>query len=460
MHDLIGKEIGKYHIIEQLGEGGMATVYKALDKTLDRYVAIKVIRADKPLTKESLARFERDAKSLAKLTHANIVNVIDYGFMGNAPYLVMPFIPSGTLRNQLGKPVAWEQAFRMLLPVARALDYAHQYKIIHRDVKPSNILITESGDPMLTDFGIAKILEGEDQTELTRTGVGLGTPEYMAPEQVLGEELDGRADQYSLGIVLYELISGRKPFQADTPMAVAAKQASQPLPRITQFVAGLPQAIENFLVKVLSKDPGNRYAGMSEMVKAMDVMLSRRNLDEKYKPAQTASTTIDQQPLRKTTAPVSTTTWIVLACAVLLIPLFYLLSPASSGGSQPDYQPPTQNSAPPAAVVPTSTRAPSSTPRPTSLQYPTIRSGTWKILSGPSDRYPLVGYLKSDEYCEIIGISQGRDYLLIVAGNDRGWVISEVFEIDLSAYNFPVIETPPLPTPRPVRTTKPSTSKY
>jgi serine/threonine protein kinase len=203
MTDFTGQTIGRYHIIEALGEGGMATVYKAFDTRLERNVAIKVIRTDlfgTTVLNRMLKRFEREAKVLAKLSHPNIVKVLDYGEHDGAPYLVMEYLPGGTLKQKLaGRQISWQDAIRLLMPVARALAHAHASGIIHRDIKPSNILITQTGEPMLSDFGIAKILENETTTELTTSGAGIGTPDYMAPEQGMGQA-DERADVYALGI--------------------------------------------------------------------------------------------------------------------------------------------------------------------------------------------------------------------------------------------------------------------
>ena len=165
MSSLIGQSLGRYHILEQLGEGGMATVYKAYDTRLETDVAVKVIRTENILPStldRSLKRFEREAKALARLTHPNIVKVTDYGEYEGKPYLVMPYLPGGTLKQKLEKPIPWQEAARLLLPIARALDFAHRQNMVHRDVKPSNILITADGEPMLTDFGIAKILDLEE----------------------------------------------------------------------------------------------------------------------------------------------------------------------------------------------------------------------------------------------------------------------------------------------------------
>ena len=273
MPNLIGQSLGRYHILEQLGEGGMAVVYKAYDTRLESDVAVKVIRTEnlpQSGVERALKRFEREAKSLAKLTHPNIVPIIDYGEYEGSPYLVMKYLPGGTLKQRLGTPMPYQEAARILAPIARALEYAHQHDIIHRDVKPSNILITESGQPMLSDFGVAKILEADETMDLTGTSMGVGTPEYMAPEQVTSKTADARADIYSLGVVFFELVTGRKPFVADTPMAVLFKQASEPLPRPRQFVLGLPEAVEKVLFKALAKKPEDRYQSMGDFAVALE----------------------------------------------------------------------------------------------------------------------------------------------------------------------------------------------
>lgn len=276
MQSLVGQSLGRYHVLEQLGEGGMAVVYKALDTRLERDVAIKIIRRDAfpPDQLELvLKRFEREAKSLARLSHPNIVKVLDYGEYEGSPYLILEHLPGGTLKGHMGRALAWQEAVRLLLPVARALAYAHQQGIIHRDVKPANILMTQSDEPMLTDFGIAKILEiGEGRT-LTGSGIGIGTPDYMAPEQGMGSKVDARADIYSLGIIFYELVAGRKPYIADTPMAIVLKHMTDPLPRPANFAPDLPEFVENVIIKTLAKAPEDRYANMSEVVMAFEKLL-------------------------------------------------------------------------------------------------------------------------------------------------------------------------------------------
>src|SRR5512136_83333 len=183
MNNLAGKDLGRYHVIEPLGQGGMASVFKAFDTSLERYVAIKIIRPDVDLGGEQaqfLTRFQREAKALAQLDHPYILKVLDYGEQAGVPYLVMPFVEGGTLKEKMGRPMPYREAAALLAPIARALDYAHQLKIIHRDVKPANILVGESNTPLLSDFGIAKMLGAGEATQLTAAGVGIGTPDYMA----------------------------------------------------------------------------------------------------------------------------------------------------------------------------------------------------------------------------------------------------------------------------------------
>lgn len=275
----VGQYIGRYHILEQLGQGGMATVYKAYDTRLERDVALKVLRVEQfapAVLERILRRFEREAKALAKLTHPNIVPIIDYGEHEGVPYLVMPFLSGGTLKAYLQKRdrLGWEEAVRLLLPIASALSFAHQHHILHRDVKPSNILLTEDGQPLLTDFGVAKILEAEEGQTLTGTGVGIGTPEYMSPEQGLGKGVGPQADVYSLGVVLYEMITGRKPYTADTPMAVVLKHVSEALPRPRMYVPELPEGVERVLLKALAKQPEDRYASMEAFAEALRGVLA------------------------------------------------------------------------------------------------------------------------------------------------------------------------------------------
>ena len=278
MEGLVGRDIGRYHIIEPLGEGGMATVYRAFDTRLEREVAIKVIQREITGSRQAaelLRRFEREAKVLAQLDHPNIVKVFDYGEYEGSPYLVMQFVRGGVLRLEPGAPLPYDEAARLLAPVARALEYAHEHKLVHRDVKPSNILLSEKGEPLLSDFGIAKILDLEESAHLTGAGVGIGTPAYMSPEQGLGNPVDYRSDIYSLGVVFYQMVTGRIPFQADTPMAIVIKHINDPLPRPRDFAPHLPDEAERIIFKAMQKKPEGRYASISEFRSALERLVER-----------------------------------------------------------------------------------------------------------------------------------------------------------------------------------------
>jgi serine/threonine protein kinase len=345
-----GVSFGRFHLYEKLGEGGMATVYKAFDTHLESEVAVKVIRNRKlapEILRKTLKRFEREARALVKLSHPNIVKIIDYGEFEGQPFLVMPYFRGGTLKDLMqGKPIPYQRAARLLSPIAHALSYAHQAKIIHRDVKPANILIDEAGNPMLTDFGIAKILDEENPINLTGTSAVIGTPEYMAPEQVRSDAVDHRADIYALGVVFYEMVTGRKPFQADTPVAVLFKHVSDPLPRPSSFVSNLPEEVEYFLIKALAKKPENRYRDMAEFKKGLQKLqepLSRRKfflrknihkLYEQQPVSSGAELTYDQLdpgvskkpiPIIHSQYPVSKRFWILVPGVLIVLLVFVFL---------------------------------------------------------------------------------------------------------------------------------------
>ncbi len=283
MTDLSGQNLGRYHLIEKIGEGGMAVVYKSLDTQLERYVAIKVIQPYQEHKEQFLTRFKREARSLAKLNHPNIIKILDFGEESGTTYLVLDLVEGETLRSKLDRPITFSEAIDLLIPIAKALGYAHSKGIVHRDIKPSNILIGTNGELMLSDFGIAKILQADETVDLTGQGVGIGTPEYMAPEQGMGELIDQRSDIYSLGVVFYEMVTGRKPYSAVTPMAVLHKQMSEPLPRPRSFNDGIPDEAEKILIKVLSKDPDLRYQSMEEFVLALEKVKSPESRIENKK---------------------------------------------------------------------------------------------------------------------------------------------------------------------------------
>ncbi len=273
MEDLTGKQFGPYRIVSPLGEGGMAAVYKAYQASVDRYVALKVLPRYFASDPAFVGRFVQEAKMLAKLQHPRILAVHDFGESEGYTYIVMPFVDSGTLDDILrGNPLPMPQAVQIVTQVAEALDYAHSFGVVHRDVKPSNVLLDRSGNCLLTDFGIAKMVEGTSQ--FTRTGSTIGTPAYMSPEQIQGEHLDGRSDVYSLGIMLYEMATGRPPFRAETPPAVFVKHLHDPLPPPHIYQPGISEAVERVILKGLAKDRAERFQTAGSMADALNRALA------------------------------------------------------------------------------------------------------------------------------------------------------------------------------------------
>ncbi|GAB4481801.1 MAG: hypothetical protein Kow00124_29950 [Anaerolineae bacterium] len=265
--DLVGRNLGPYRIIEQLGLGGMATVYKAYQPNVDRYVAIKVLPRHFAADPSFIGRFEQEAKIIARLEHARILPVYDYGEDDGITYLVMRYLQAGTLADRLASgPIPLDEAARILSQVAEGLDHAHRSGVIHRDVKPSNIMLDSAGDAYITDFGISKLVEGSAQ--FTGSGI-IGTPAYMSPEQGLGQPVDHRTDVYSLGVVLYQMVVGQVPFQAETPMAVVIKHIHEPLPLPSQVRPGLPAAVERVILRAMAKNPDARYQSCGELAAAL-----------------------------------------------------------------------------------------------------------------------------------------------------------------------------------------------
>jgi tRNA A-37 threonylcarbamoyl transferase component Bud32 len=278
--DLTGKQLGNYRVLGSLGQGGMAKVYKGYQPLLDRYVAIKVLAAHFASDEEFRARFQREAAAIARLRHPNIVQVYDFGVEGQVYYMVMEYIAGNTLKSRIraardaGEPLSPEEIVNLLRGLASALDYAHERSIIHRDVKPANVLLRiedgGSGDPtptpVLTDFGVAKILEG---VQFTGTGMTIGTPDYMAPEQGSGQEVAYSADLYSLAVILYEMLVGELPFTADTPVAVLLKHISATPPSIHLRAPDLPPALDRVLERALAKKPQERYPNGAALVEAV-----------------------------------------------------------------------------------------------------------------------------------------------------------------------------------------------
>ncbi|GAB4445061.1 MAG: serine/threonine-protein kinase [Chloroflexi bacterium OHK40] len=269
MTSLIGRRLGRYELQAELGRGGMARVYRAVDPVLQRQVAIKVLAAQLSLDPEFVRRFEREATTAANLEHPAIVRIYDVGEQDGLYYIAMEYVHGRSLHAVLEEQatLGLGYAVSLLEPVAAALDYAHAQGAVHRDIKPHNILIDRDGRVLLTDFGIAQTPDSDGE-RLTRTGIFMGTPEYISPEQAEARRVDGRSDLYALGVVAYEVITGRVPFSGPTPQLIVA-HAQLPPPPPTSVLAHLPAEIDEVLTKALAKRPERRYASGQALVAAL-----------------------------------------------------------------------------------------------------------------------------------------------------------------------------------------------
>ncbi len=264
-----GHRLGKYEIGERLGRGGMAEVYKAFQPGLERYVAVKVLTGYFAESPQFVARFKREARAIAQLRHHHIVQVFDFDVQDEWYYMVMEYLQGGTLHQRVQQYGALPRAdvVRIGAALADALDYAHQHHMIHRDIKPANVMFADDGlaHPILTDFGIARII---GETALTTSGF-IGTPGYISPEVARSEPVDERSDIYSMGIMLYEMVTGRLPFYGDTPFAVVMKHVHEPLPSMRQYATGIPESLEEVVYKALAKRTDLRYQTAGELRDAL-----------------------------------------------------------------------------------------------------------------------------------------------------------------------------------------------
>jgi serine/threonine protein kinase len=272
-----GVTLGEYRIIEQIGMGGMATVYKAYQPGMDRMVALKVLPQQYSKDKKFIERFEREARTIARLEHRNILPVYGYGQDQGVTYMAMRYLEGGTLRDVLDQGrLTLGDIVSVIEQVCAGLDYAHRQGVVHRDVKPSNVMVDDEGWAYVTDFGIARVLDAS--SELTGGGA-IGTPAYMAPEQSMGKKVDHRADIYAMGIILYELVVGRVPYQAETPMAVALAHVHSPLPLPRSIDPRVPEAVEKVILKALAKEPEHRYDSANQLAADFKAAVAQSSVD-------------------------------------------------------------------------------------------------------------------------------------------------------------------------------------
>jgi len=273
------QSIGPYTILSFIASGGMASVYLARHAEMKRDVAIKLLSAEMNQDEKLVARFRREGQAVAKLDHPNIIKVYDLGEETGQYYMAMEYLSGGSLSqrlkvlNQQGARMEELDALKIVRQIADALAYAHENKLVHRDIKPANILLREDGTPVLADFGIVL---AQDSTMLTKTQATMGTPEYMSPEQAKGTPLDGRSDIYSLGIVLYEMLAGKSPYQGETTMAMLYKVTSEPVPSISRTRKGISFATQRIIERATAKNPKDRFQNAQQMVKALDSVIGDR----------------------------------------------------------------------------------------------------------------------------------------------------------------------------------------
>ena len=278
--NLEGKIIGnRYEIIEKIGNGGMATVYKARCTILNRYVAVKVLREEFTTDEEFIKRFNTEAQAAASLTHPNIVSVFDVGQEYNIYYIVMELIQGKTLKQIIAEEGAlpWKWSVNIAIQICSALEVAHKNGIVHRDIKPHNIIITEDGIAKVTDFGIAKAVSN---STITAFGTTIGSVHYFSPEHARGGYTDAKSDIYSLGVVMYEMVTGKVPFDADTPVSVALKHMQEEPIEPIKLNSRIPVAVNQIILKAMKKDASLRYASATEMIK--DLSLALKNPSGKF----------------------------------------------------------------------------------------------------------------------------------------------------------------------------------
>jgi serine/threonine protein kinase len=459
--DLSGATLGPYRITREIGRGGMAIVYEAYQASLNRTVAIKVLPQQFTFDREFVARFQREARSAARLSHPNIVPIYDVGQQDGWHYIVMRFLagePLSALASRQGR-MPLDRAIHIIEQIASALDYAHAQGIIHRDIKPGNIIVGRDDSAVLTDFGIAKAAES---TALTRTGALVGTPEYMSPEQARGAAVGPASDLYSLAVVLYQMLTGHVPFEADSTPAILYKQMHDPPVPARAYLPGLPAAVEAALARALAKDPAARYRSAGEFAAALRAANSARSPAAQTEPATVLLRGPQAAPPAGGRVPRA---FLIMGALGALLLIAGVGSMVFSGGKPGPGATPTPTTPVETATAPASAThglsptpiatsrtptaaPPSRTPIPQPAPEPvpgTINAEDTRVRSGPGLGFFVMGSLSSGAAVTVTGRTADGAWLHIEADSQRrGWVSREYIRTSVSLAPAPVVPTPAL----------------
>ncbi|MBN1679526.1 MAG: PD40 domain-containing protein [Anaerolineae bacterium] len=487
MPELTGANLGPYRILEQIGRGGMATVFKAYHPLTDRHVAIKVLPEELAEEPGFLERFEREAKVVANLQHVHILPVFDYGEANGITYLVMPFISTGTLKSYLAttRPDL-DEVTRLFCQIADAIDYAHQKGVLHRDIKPANVLLDDRLNALLSDFGLTRMVESA--SSLTGTGV-IGTPAYMSPEQGQGLPTDARSDIYSLGVLLYEMLVGQVPFNADTPIAVIFKHVSASLPLPRTLRPELPESVEKVILKGLAKNPDERYQTAGDMAEALrravrelpagmaSFTATMPSIAARTEELRAAGADAQTYIVGETVATVSrrrVPPWLIALGGLLLLGAIVIGILALAGVFEGDdeSQPvaavstdtptlaPTQTATP---ITPTatdeSTATATITKTPTPATPVVVAQRSIAARLGPGSQYPIVMNLDAGDWFDITGISEdGAWYQVLLPDGSLGWVAASGALVD-AVGDLGVVPIVAAPTDIPTSTLTPTVTE-
>jgi serine/threonine protein kinase len=400
----VGENVGPYRITEQLGQGGMATVYKAYHAALDRYVAIKALHPAFGEDQSFLLRFQREARVVAKLEHPNIVPVYDYAEHEGRSYLVMKFIEGDTLKARLSKgPLTSAEIEKIVDAIGSALAYAHKQGILHRDIKPSNVLLATDGQIYLADFGLARIAQAGEST-LSSDSI-MGTPQYISPEQAVGKkDLDAGTDIYSFGVMVYEMVVGQVPFNADTPFSIIHDHIYSPLPMPRAINPKVPESVERVLLKALAKERADRYADIDSFVQAFKDAWTSAGIPMQgtaitMRPAQLKAASIDARTVAAKSESRKRSVWpfiaaggvLLIAVCVLLILIFRPLNRFSKSHeiatktALAQMQVPATRVAAAVTPLPNGTSTASSSPTVGATQAPAIVTAQAALTERPND---------------------------------------------------------------------------